>query len=112
MTDIIIKPAAGTWVLRAGGAVLAESSNALELVETGYDPVVYFPRGDIAMAFLSATETKTTCPRKGDAFYFAIHTKSVVIDDAGWSYEAPIDAVAEIKDYIAFDAEKVAVEQL
>lgn len=31
MTKIQIRKAAGTWVVRSGGAVLGESSNALEL---------------------------------------------------------------------------------
>ena len=31
--QIDIRKAIGTWVVRAGGAVLAESSNALELSE-------------------------------------------------------------------------------
>jgi uncharacterized protein (DUF427 family) len=112
MTDITIKPATGTWVIRAGGAVLAETTAALELVEEDRAPVIYFPRADVAMAFLSSTDTKTTCPFKGDAGYFAIHTKSVVIDDAAWTYDAPVDEMAQIAGYLAFDTEKVAVEQL
>ena len=51
MVDHIkIRKAAGTWVVRAGGAVLAESHDALELTEGEMTPVIYFPRGDIAMA--------------------------------------------------------------
>jgi uncharacterized protein (DUF427 family) len=52
---IRIRRADGTWVVRAGGAVLGESTNALELSESGYPPVIYFPRGDVAMAFLEAS---------------------------------------------------------
>ncbi len=112
MTDITIKPATGTWVIRAGGAVLAETNAALELIEEDRAPVIYFPRGDVAMLFFSETDTKTTCPFKGEASYFAIHTKSVVIDDTAWSYEAPVDDMSAIAGYLAFDDTKVAVEQL
>ncbi len=42
----------GVWTVRAGGAVIAESENALELSEGDYAPVIYFPREDIAMALL------------------------------------------------------------
>ena len=114
MTDhITIRPASGTWVVRAGGAVLGESSAALELSEGDYPPVIYFPRSDIAMDFLDATEKVTQCPHKGDAAHFSIVTKSRVLENAAWSYEAPKDGVAEIAGHLAFyDREEVAVEKL
>ena len=46
---ITIRPAPGNWTVRAGGAVLGESTNALELQEGDYPPVIYFPRYDIAI---------------------------------------------------------------
>lgn len=113
MSDrITIKPAEGTWVVRAAGAVIGESANALVLTETGYDPVIYFPRADMAMAFLEPSEKRTTCPFKGEASYFHIETKSGTWEDAGWSYETPIADVAEIAEHIAFDVERVTVEEL
>lgn len=102
----------GTWVVRAGGAVLGESSNAIELSEGDYDPVIYFPRTDIAMAFLEPSEKTSHCPHKGDASYFAIAAKSGLIENAAWSYEAPLDAVAEIAGHLAFYTDRVTVEQL
>ncbi|MBS9716862.1 DUF427 domain-containing protein [Pseudohalocynthiibacter aestuariivivens] len=113
MTDHIhIRKADGTWVVRAGGAVLAESKNALELSEGSYPPVIYFPRADIAMAFVEPSATTSHCPHKGDASYHSIQTKSVLIDDAAWSYENPTENVSRIKGHLAFYPEKVAVEQL
>ncbi|MCJ7872496.1 DUF427 domain-containing protein [Marinovum sp. 2_MG-2023] len=101
MTIRIVK-AEGNWVVRAGGAVLGESSNALELIEDGHKPVIYFPRGDIAMAFLDASDKKTTCPHKGEASYFSIDAKNRTLQDVVWSYEDPKPEVAEIKGYLAF----------
>ncbi|SFR43314.1 Uncharacterized conserved protein, DUF427 family [Yoonia tamlensis] len=113
MADHIqIRPATGTWVVRAGGAVLGESQDALELTEGDNAPVIYFPRSDIAMAFLEPSQTTTQCPYKGTASYFSIVAKSGPIADAVWSYENPNPQVAQIKDYLAFYAEKVAVEQV
>lgn len=86
---IKIHKAPGTWTVRAGGAVLVESANALELVEGGMPPVIYFPRSDIGMAFLEPSETRSHCPHKGDASYYSIQAKSGLIPDAGWSYENP-----------------------
>ncbi|MBN7785772.1 DUF427 domain-containing protein [Ponticoccus gilvus] len=110
---ITVTPAVGTWVVRAGGAVLGESSRALELVEGDLPPVIYFPREDIGMAFLDATDHRTTCPLKGEASYFSIMSKSRTYENAAWSYEAPKDAVAAIKGHLAFDVQDgVAVEQV
>ena len=67
MSDIRIRKAEGTWTVRAGGAVLAESRDALELSEGDYPFVIYFPREDVAMAFLDRTDHATHCPKKGDA---------------------------------------------
>ncbi len=110
--NITIEDAPGTWVVRAGGAVLGESQNALILHEEGHDDVVYFPRGDIAMAFLDASDTTTTCPHKGEARYYSIQTKSMTLSDAAWSYEAPQDDVDRIAGHMAFHDTGVTVEQV
>ena len=99
---IRVRPADGTWVVRAGGAVIAESGNALELTEGDMPFVIYFPRSDVAMAFLDKSDHSTTCPHKGTASYFDIVSKSMTYSNAVWSYEDPKDEVAEIKDHLAF----------
>ena len=113
MSKIRIVKASGTWTVRASGSVLGESTNALELLEDGHDPVIYFPRGDVAMAFLEQTDRRTTCPHKGEATYFSIEAKNRTLENAVWSYEAPIDDVAQIKDHLAFyTGEYLTVEQV
>ncbi|KIN73069.1 DUF427 domain-containing protein [Sulfitobacter guttiformis] len=114
MVDYItIRKAQGTWTVRAGGAVLGESAQALELVEGDYPPVIYFPRSDIAMAFLDASEKTSHCPHKGDARYFSVVTKSRTLQNVVWSYEEPNDVVEQIKDYLAFHTiPEITVEQI
>ncbi len=107
-----IHPAEGTWVVRAGGAVIGESARALELLEGDYAPVIYFPREDLGMTFLDVTETQTTCPHKGRARYFTISTKSGEIADGAWSYESPLPRAEPLKDLIAFYADRVTIEQV
>ncbi|RFP86825.1 DUF427 domain-containing protein [Rhodobacteraceae bacterium 63075] len=111
--DFTLTQAEGTWVVRAGGAVLGESKGALEMHEGDLDPVVYFPREDIATAFLDESDHATHCPKKGDASYYSIVTKSKTLENAAWSYEAPIAAAAQIKGYLAFHpSDDVAVERV
>jgi uncharacterized protein (DUF427 family) len=103
MADHIkIRRAEGTWTIRAGGAVLGESTNALELTEGSYPFVIYFPRGDIAMAFLDKTDKSSTCPWKGEASYYSIVTKSTTLQNAAWSYEDPNPGMEAIKNHLAF----------
>lgn len=111
MAEITLRKADGTWVIRAGGAVLGESAAALELTEPGHAPVIYFPREAVAMALFDPSPTRTTCPHKGEASHFTLHTKSTEITDAAWSYEAPNQAVTQIKDHLAFYPGKVTVER-
>lgn len=114
MSDhITVTPANGTWSVRAGGAVLGESDNALVLKEGDYPEVIYFPREDIAMEFLDASDKSTSCPHKGVASYFSIVTKSTTIKDAVWSYETPNKGVEAIAGHLAFYVgDKVAVEEI
>ncbi|WP_170758798.1 DUF427 domain-containing protein [Ruegeria lacuscaerulensis] len=113
MTEITIRNAPGKWSVRSGGAILGESTSALEMLEGDLDPVIYFPRSDIAMAFLDVTNKITHCPHKGDATHFSIVNKSSVTENAAWSYDDPIPAVAEIKGYVAFyPLDSVKVEQI
>lgn len=103
MADHIkIRTASETWSVRAGGSVLGESNAALELAEGTYQPVIYFPRNDIAIALLEKTEKSTHCPHKGDASHYSIVTSNGTFENAVWSYEDPMDGMEAIKDHLAF----------
>lgn len=113
MSIISIRPAECTWVVRAGGAVIAESARAMELREDGHDPVIYFPREDVAMAFLDRTDHSTHCPFKGDATHFSIVSKSHTYRDAVRSYERPKDDAASVAGHLAFyQQDGVTVERV
>jgi uncharacterized protein (DUF427 family) len=113
MADHIkITPAAGTYVIRAGGAVLGETSRALELKEGSYPAVIYVPREDMAMALLEKTDRSSTCPWKGAASYYSITTPDGPLVNAVWSYETPKDDVSAIAGHLAFYADRVTVERV
>lgn len=111
-SHITIQPAQGTWVVRSDDAVLAESRNALELREGAYPPVIYVPRGDVAMALFEPSPTRTRCPWKGEASYFSFVGGDHRIADAAWSYEEPIEGdVQAIRGHLAFYPSKVTLER-
>lgn len=113
MSDrMTITEAGGKWVVRGGGAILGETLRALRLEEDGHEPVIYFPREDVGMAFLDPSATQTHCPHKGDATYFSLQTKSMLVPDVAWSYETPVAGAEAIAGYLAFYPDKVAVEEI
>jgi uncharacterized protein (DUF427 family) len=111
MAHISITPAGGTVTIRANGAVIGETTRALELHEGSYGPVLYVPREDMAMALLDTSTKQTTCPHKGKASYFSIVTPEGTLADVVWSYESPIAQVADIAGHLAFYTDRVTVER-
>ncbi|OXM42892.1 DUF427 domain-containing protein [Amycolatopsis alba] len=109
---ITVAPNKARVVVTVGGKVVADSANALTLQEANYPPAQYIPRADVDFALLERTDHSTYCPFKGDASYYSVRTGDGLAENAVWTYEAPHDAVAEIKDHVAFYPSKVdAIEE-
>jgi uncharacterized protein (DUF427 family) len=99
---ITLSPVDGTVRVTLAGRIIAESTRALRLEENGYPPVYYLPRNDADMSLLVRTEHYTYCPYKGDCNYFSIPIGGSKSENAVWTYENPHEAVASIKEYLAF----------
>ena len=106
---INISPVSSRVTVKAGGAVIAASDNALIMQESTYPPVYYLPRADAAMDALAASDHGSYCPYKGDASYFSIPALGADGANAVWSYESPYPAVAEIVGHLAFYSDKVDI---
>ena len=92
-------------VVTVDGQVIADTRDALTLREASYPAVQYIPRRDVDMAALTRSEHTTYCPYKGDASYCSIPARGSL--NAVWTYETPFEAMAQIKDYVAFYADRV-----
>lgn len=79
------------------GVVLAESDDTV-VVEGNH----YFPRESLREEHFTASDTRTTCPWKGQASYLSVQVGDAVNTDAAWYYPAPKDAAAQIRDRVAF----------
>jgi uncharacterized protein (DUF427 family) len=89
------------------GKVIADTRDALTLREASYPPVQYIPRRDVDMAALTRSEHTTYCPYKGDASYYSIPAGGDRSLNAVWTYEIPFEAMAQIKDHVAFYPDRV-----
>ena len=104
---ITITPTGRRVVVTLGGRVVADSRAALTLQEAAYPPVQYVPRADVDMTLLERTDHATYCPYKGDCAYFSIPSGGERTANAVWTYEQPFDAVAVIRDHLAFYPDRV-----
>ena len=99
-------------VVTAGGKVIADTCEALTLREASYPAVQYIPRRDVDMAALTRSDHTTYCPYKGDASYYSVPAGGDRSVNAVWTYEAPFEAMAQIKDHVAFYPDRVdAIEE-
>jgi uncharacterized protein (DUF427 family) len=94
-------------VVSVAGKVIADTRDALTLREASYPAVQYIPRRDVDMAALARSEHTTWCPYKGAASYFSIPAGGDRSVNAVWTYETPFEAMAQIKDYLAFYPDRV-----
>jgi uncharacterized protein (DUF427 family) len=94
-------------VVKAGGRVIADTRAALSLREASYPEVLYIPRNDVDMSQLERTSHSTYCPYKGECSYYSIPAGGEKATNAVWTYETPYEAVAAIKEHLAFYRERV-----
>jgi uncharacterized protein (DUF427 family) len=94
-------------LVTVAGQVVADTHDALTLREAGYAPVQYIPLADVDESLLAPTDHASYCPYKGDASYYSVPAGGERSVNAVWTYRAPYEAVAEIKDRVAFYADRV-----
>jgi uncharacterized protein (DUF427 family) len=82
---ITTQPFAGRVRVERDGRILAESTRAVRLDETGLPARYYVPRDDVRTDLLTPSDTTSHCPFKGDATYWS----APGAPDAFWVYEAP-----------------------
>ena len=104
---ITITPTPRRVVVTIGGRVIADSRAALTLQEAAYPAVQYVPRADVDMALLERTAHATYCPYKGDCAYYSVPSGGERAANAVWTYEQPYDAVAAIREHVAFYPDRV-----
>ena len=104
---ITVTPTNQRVVVTVAGKVVADSTHALTLQESTYPAVQYIPMTDVDASLLERTDTTTYCPYKGDASYYSIPAGGERSTDAIWVYESPREAVADIKDHVAFYPDRV-----
>jgi uncharacterized protein (DUF427 family) len=89
------------------GEALADTTHPVLLHETGLRTRYYFPRDDVRMDRLVATDLQTTCPFKGDAQYWSARVGDRELTAVAWSYPEPLDGREDIAGLVCFFDERV-----
>lgn len=109
---ITIEPADTRVVVSLAGRVIADTENAVILREADYPPVVYVPLKDVEVSLLQESDHSSYCPYKGECSYYSVPIGGEASVNAVWRYKEPYEAVAQIRDRVAFYPDRVdSIEQ-
>ncbi len=89
------------------GVVLADSTHARILFETGLPPRWYIPKVDVRMDLLEHTDKSSQCPYKGQAEYWSARIGDRVEKDLAWSYPTALPESERIIGLVSFYNERV-----
>ncbi|MFD2551106.1 DUF427 domain-containing protein [Bizionia sediminis] len=77
--------------------IIAESNDTV-VIENNH----YFPHESINKSFFKPSNTRTTCPWKGEASYYTIAVNGEENPDAAWFYPEVSNLAKGIKNRVAF----------
>ena len=86
-----------------GGALVAQTTRALRVLETHHAPTYYLPPEDIG-ATLRPTPGNSFFEWKGVARYYDVLSGNKIAPRAPWTYDGPTTGFAKLRSYVAFYA--------
>jgi uncharacterized protein (DUF427 family) len=97
-----VEPTAEHVTVELGGLVIADTHQALRVLETSHPPVYYLPPGDVAGDVLVAERRRSSCEFKGVAVYWGARAGDRHVAEAAWSYPEPAPGYEDLAGYVAF----------
>ncbi|MFS0893551.1 DUF427 domain-containing protein [Microbacterium sp. 179-I 3D3 NHS] len=96
-----VEPVPKRVTIRLGGEVIADSRDAVRVLETSHPPVYYLPLADFATGALLDATGASFCEFKGAARYFDVRGGSTVRPGAAWNYPHPEPGFDVLADRVA-----------
>lgn len=93
-----VEPVHERVVVRLGGVVIADTTDAVRVLETSHPPVYYLPMDGLD---LRAADGSSMCEFKGRARYFDVVGGGVVAPRAAWNYPNPEPGYEVLRDMVA-----------
>jgi uncharacterized protein (DUF427 family) len=99
-----LEPVPARVTVKCGAVVIANTMNAVRVLETASPPTYYLPMADVMHGVLVPCDGESFCEWKGRARYWTVSTPQRQAARAAWGYPAPDRAFAAIAGYVAFYA--------
>ncbi len=96
-----VEPSDERVVVRFAGEVVADTRDALRVLETSHPPVYYLPRGAFVDGVLEPSAGGSFCEFKGGARYLSIRAGEAVAEHAAWYYPTPSPGFEQLVDRVA-----------
>ncbi|MCU1514618.1 MAG: hypothetical protein JWO10_1708 [Microbacteriaceae bacterium] len=96
-----VEPVSDRIVIRLGGEVVADTTDAVRVLETSHPPVYYLPRSAFTGGSLEPAAGSSFCEFKGAARYLSVRSGDTGAERSAWfdptpsaGYELLVDRVA------------------
>ena len=96
-----VEPSSDHVVIRFGGQVVADSRDAVRVLETSHPPGYYLPRAAFAEGVLVQTPGSSVCEFKGTGRYLDLLVGDAVARRAAWFYPEPWPGYEQLRDKVA-----------
>ncbi|MFT5041996.1 MAG: hypothetical protein ACI8TX_002976 [Hyphomicrobiaceae bacterium] len=91
-----------TVVVRFADLVIAETTNAVRVLETAGPPTFYLPPNDVRPECIEAAPGGSHCEWKGVAAYWSVVANGQRARNGAWSYPEPKPAFASLAGWLSF----------
>lgn len=88
-------------MVRLGGAVIVDTSEALRVLETSHPPAYYLPRSAFADGAFVPAAGSSFCEFKGRAGYLTVISGDATAERAAWFYPTPSPGFEVLADYVS-----------
>ncbi len=89
--------------IELGGEVLADSADALRVLETSHPPTIYVPPADVRRDLLVPSDARPTiCEFKGVARYLDTLVGGERVPAVAWAFRKPVRGYEALRDHVAF----------
>lgn len=89
-------------VVKWGEVTVADTRNAVLVLETAHPPSVYIPWADVAQHLLVPAAGTSLCEWKGPARYWTLVDGTRQLPRVAWSYPAPLADAHQLANCVAF----------
>lgn len=93
--------------VRAEDTVIAESDDAVRVLETASPPTVYLPPDAVRTEFLSSGGTRSLCEWKGVAESYDVVVGALTLPGAVWSYIQTFPEFAALAGWFSFQPDRL-----